>query len=231
MKYLLQILFLFFFGFCQSQIKINEGLKRELDDILQSDQILREYSNSEITEIRKDEILKITGYSKEELSKNIWKLVNKQDSINLIRVENIISKYGYPGKSLVGEPTNKAVWYVIQHSEKIPKYFSLIQKAWKQKQIPFTLVAMMQDRMLMYKGEEQIYGTQGAGRHILNKDNEEVFFNFIWPIKNTKKVNKLREKAGFENTVEENAKNMGMEYTIFTLEDYKKLKIIEFKKH
>lgn len=229
MKFLLQIIFLLFFGLCQSQIKINEDLKKELDNILKSDQILREYSDSEITEDRRFEILKMTGYSKEELSKNLWKFINKQDSINLVKVENIILKHGYPGKLLVGEPTNKAVWYVIQHSKKISKYFPLIQKAGREKQIPTTLVAMMEDRMLMYEGNEQIYGTQGAGRNVLNQDNKEEFFNFIWPIKNPKKVNKLRRKVGFTNTVEENAKNLGLEYKVFTLKDYKNLKIVELK--
>ena len=226
MKYLFQLLFLFVFGFCQSQTRINEDLKKVLDEILISDQILREYSDSEITEIRKAEILKITGFSKEELKQNLWKKINIQDSINLKKVEIIISKYGYPGISLVGEPTSKAAWYVIQHSKKISIYFPIIKRAGKDNQIPFTLVAMMEDRMLMYESREQIYGTQGAGRRILNKDNKEEFFNFIWPIKNPKKVNKLRIKAGFKNTVEENAKNLGIEYEIFTIKDYKKLNLI-----
>lgn len=226
-KYSLSIIALFIFGIIQAQNSINQDLKKELDVILKSDQILREYSDFMTTEIRKEEILKETGYSKEELSNNkIWIIINKQDSINLIKIEEIISKFGYPGKTLVGEPTNEAVWYVIQHSDKIPKYFPLIQKAGENKEITFTKVAMMQDRLLRYEGKEQLYGTQGAGQYILNKvTGKEEFFYFIWPIKNHKEVNKLRKKAGFTDTVEENAKKMEIEYKPYTLDEINKLLI------
>jgi hypothetical protein len=223
-KYYLNIIALFIFGFGQAQTKIDQDLKNELDVILTSDQILREYCDSETSENRKIEISKQTGYSKEELAKNIWSIINRQDSINLVKVEKIILKYGYPGKSLVGEPTNEAAWYVIQHSRKIAEYFLLIQKAGEDNEIPFTRVAMMQDRLLRYEGKEQIYGTQGAGEYILNKESgKQEFFYFIWPIKNPEKVNELRRKAGFTNTVEENSKRLAIEYKIFTLEEVKKM--------
>ena len=35
---------------------------------------------------------------------------------NIKRVQEIIAKYGYPGKALVGTPENRAAWIVIQHS-------------------------------------------------------------------------------------------------------------------
>ena len=38
-----------------------------------------------------------------------------------LKIDKIISKYGYPGKSLVGEPEN--FFYVIQHSNKIKIIF------------------------------------------------------------------------------------------------------------
>jgi len=214
-----------------SQNSINLELKNELDEIYKSDQILREYSNSSISESRKAEILKSINYTKEELEKNLWAIVNKNDSINLVKVEEIIEKFGYPGKTLVGEPTNKAAWYVIQHSKKIPIYFEIIKQSGEKNEIPMTLVATMEDRMLMYEGKEQIYGTQGAGRLILNEKGEELFFNFIWPIKDIKKVNDLRKKVGFKDSVEENAKALDIEYSIFTMEDYKKLKLAAFKPH
>ena len=38
------------------------------------------------------------------------------------------------------------------------------------------------------------------------------------------RVNKLRKKRGFTETVEENAKRLGIDYKVLTLEDVKKLK-------
>lgn len=223
-KYLHTIILLLVFSFSQAQTKINQNLKMELDSILKSDQILREYIDSETTENRKLEILKETGYSKVELLQNTWGIINKQDSINLVKVEIIIAEYGYPGKTLVGEPTNEAAWNVIQHTGKIAQYFPLIEKAGADNEIDFTKVAMMQDRLLCSQGKEQIYGTQGAGKRIVNKETgKEEYFRYILPIKNPELVNELRKKAGFTSTVEENAKRMEIEYKVYTLDEINNL--------
>ncbi|MBA4319236.1 MAG: hypothetical protein C0412_12615 [Flavobacterium sp.] len=217
-KYLHTIILLLVFSFSQAQTKINQNLKMELDSILKSDQILREYIDSETTKNRKTEILKETGYSKDGFLNNIWGIINKQDSINLVKIEKIIGKYGYPGKTLVGVPTNEAAWFVIQHSSKIKKYFPLIEKAGLDNEIDFTKVAMMQDRLLTSQGEEQIYGTQGAGKNVINKETgKEEYFRYILPIKDPKMVNERRKNAGFTSTVEENAKRMEIEYKVYTL--------------
>jgi hypothetical protein len=225
MRKLFLVLSIFIFGISFSQTGINLELKKELDAILKSDQIFREFSDSNTTAVRKAEILKETGYSKLELNRDLWQIVDKTDAKNIKRIEEIIAKFGYPGKKLVGEPTNLACWYVIQHSKEISKYFPLIQKAGAEGEISKTSVAMMQDRLLMYDEKEQIYGTQGAGRLIINSEGKEEFFNFIWPIQSPEKVNELRKKIGFTTTVEENAKNLGMEYKVFTILDYKSLKL------
>lgn len=223
-KYTPTIFLLLVFAFCHAQTKIDQNLKMELDLILKSDQILREYIDSETTENRKLEILKETGYSKEELLQNTWGIINKQDSINLIKVERIIAEYGYPGKTLVGEPTNEAVWNVIQHTGKIAQYFPLIQKAGADNEIDFTKVAMMQDRLLTSQGKEQIYGTQGAGKRIVNKETgKEEYIRYILPIKNPEMVNEVRKKAGFTSTVEENAKRLEIEYKVYTLDEINNL--------
>ena len=225
------IFFILFSMAFHSQTGIDTQLKSELDEIYKFDQFLREYSNSSLSESRKNEISAFVGYSRNELNANLWKIINKQDSINLNKVERIIEKYGYPGKTLVGEPTNKATWYVIQHSKKINHYFPLIKKAGKKREIPMTLVAKMEDRMLMYEGKEQVYGTQGAGRMIYDENGNEKFFQFIWPIQDSKSVNKRRKDVGFTSTIEESARELDIPYVNFSMEDYKKLKLVEMIKH
>lgn len=223
-NYLHLIILLFVFGFSFAQTKINQSLKKELDAIYKSDQILREYIDSGTSESRKAEILKETGFSQNDFLMNTWGIIRKQDSINLIKVEKIIAEHGYPGKKLVGEPTNEAVWYVIQHSNKIERYFPLIKEATDRKEIPFTLYAMMLDRLLTSQGKEQIYGTQGGGRMIVNKQTgKEEFFKYILPIENPNSVNERRKSAGFTTTVEENAKRMEIDYKVYTLEEIKNL--------
>ncbi len=226
-KIFLLLLGLSVFSLNGQKQKINNDLKKELDEIMRLDQGYRMLFDTETTPEKKEEILKELHIDKEELNKKSWQLVAAQDSINLRKVENIISKYGYPGKSLVGEPTNQAVWYVIQHSKKISKYLPLIKEAGKKKEIPFTWVAMMEDRALMYENKEQIYGTQGAGEMTLDKNHKETFVNFIWPIKDPENVNKRRKEAGFDSTVEENARRMfgkDFKYELYTLQQVLELR-------
>ena len=224
-KQLLLIGFIFLSCVGYSQNGINKDLKIELDSIMKSDQILREFVDSGTSEDRKKEILKEVGRENDlSFRKNIWSAINKQDSINLIKIEKIIAVYGYPGKSLIGEPTNESAWFVIQHTSKIANYLPMIEEAAKKGEIPFTKYAMMQDRYLTQQGKEQIYGTQGQGKQITNKETgKKEFFNYISPIQNPEKVNELRKKAGFTSTVEENAKRLGIEYKVYTLDEIAKI--------
>lgn len=204
-----------------AQQKVNEVLKKELDEIMKVDQGYRMLFDSEITPEKKDKLLKDLNIDKEEFEKKNWQLVAEHDSLNMQKIKNIISQYGYPGKTLVGEPTNQAAWYVIQHSTKIGKYLPLIKEAGKKKEIPFTWVAMMEDRYLMNENKEQIYGTQGKGEMTKDKDGKQVFINFVWPVKDLKNVNKRRKEAGFDSTIEEDAERMfgkDFKYEPYTLQ-------------
>lgn len=209
----------------KSQELINADLKKELDDILFKDQIYREFIDNNTTESRKNEIAKLTNYSREYLDQNIWMLINKTDTENLLKIEKIINENGYPGKSMVGEPTNMAVFYVVQHSPKIDQYYPLIEKAGKEGELPFKYAAMMLDRKLTNEGRPQIYGTQLIERMITNqKTGEKESFTYVLPIEDAKNVNKRRKEAGFETTVEENAKQFGIEYREYTYEELDKIK-------
>ncbi len=210
---------------------INEELKKELDQIMWLDQSSRELFQSQIKPERKKQLLKELKIT-EEQSKD-WKFVDDLDNKNLAAINRIINQYGYPGKSLVGEPTNKAAWYVIQHAGKdmISRYISLIKKAVDNSELAFTYYATMLDRHLMNEKKPQIYGTQGYGGYWFNENTEkEEWIEFIWPLKNQKKVNQWRIKAGFSETFEENAKNLYREkYMVLTLPQA--LKVANYKKH
>ncbi len=214
-----------FTSICHSQPRINEALKKELDQILLTDQIYREYLDNSLSDERRIEIASLTNYTSEFLRENIFNILQKNDSLNFIRIEEIITEYGYPGKSLVGIPTNKAAFYVIQHTpKKIAEYYSIIEEAGKNGELPLTLAAMMLDRKLAQDGKEQIYGTQVHGRTIVNKESgEKELFNYVVSIQDEKNVNQRRKEAGFTTTVEENVKKLGLEYKLYT---YDKLETI-----
>jgi hypothetical protein len=203
------------------QAKINQSLKKELDSILTEDQHLREIISSGLLQTRADSLAMAFKIEKDQLISYIIRQTQITDSLNIIRVEQIIKQYGYPGLSLVGPGTNEAAYFVIQHSAKIDTYLPLIKNAAESKQIKFALYAMMLDRSLMYKGKEQVYGTQGKGVRVFNKEKGMTEFKMvIWPIKDVAGVNKRRKKAGFTSTVEEYAKdNLGIDYKILSLAD------------
>jgi hypothetical protein len=224
-KLTIGIFILFFSLSAWGQTKINLTLKKELDSILFEDQNLRDLISSELLQTKSDSLAKVFNINKTELIPYIIKQIPISDSLNLVRVEQIIKQFGYPGLSLVGPETNEAVYYVIQHSKKIDKYLPLIKKAADKKELQFTLYAQMLDRSLMYNGKEQIYGTQGKFIEVLNfETGKKERKGIIWPIKDPKNVNNKRKAAGFKTTVEENTKEMmGIKYEVLTLEDIKKM--------
>ncbi|GAB4027682.1 DUF6624 domain-containing protein [Spirosoma koreense] len=196
----------------------NKKLKQELDSMYVLDQRNREWltklgNNQPLT----DSLTTVYKTSRTQLSGVLWAEQSKIDSSNLRRAEVILKQYGYPGKSLVGVPTNETVFYIIQHSNKIPVYLSAIKKAADQGELPFSQYAMMLDRSLMYEGKPQLYGTQVSCRQLQTTRQARCF---VWPIANAKAVNERREQAGFELTVEENANRLNAAYEpALTLED------------
>lgn len=216
---------------CFAQSKINIKLKAQLDTILQRDQGIREFYDTETTDKRKDELAVILGYPKDTLMKyNMLFFTAKIDPANIAKVEPIIAQYGYPGKSLVGEPTNEAVFYVIQHSGKIPKYFPLIEEAAKKGELPFTDYALMLDRKLCNEGKKQIYGSQILTERITNPETgKKEMFSYVRPIKDAANVNKRRKEAGFKLTVEENAKRLDCVYKPYTYQQIEQIKKGELK--
>src|ERR1041385_6339397 len=115
------------------------------------------------------------------------------DSTNLIPVGALIKKYGWPGKSFVGEKGNQAVFLVIQHADikTQEKYLPLLDKSGAKGEASQADRALLQDRVLMRQGKKQIYGSQVV------PDTTTGGWMF-YPIEDEKNVNERRKKAGLE---------------------------------
>lgn len=195
-----------------AQTKPNLRLKHELDSLYEVDQRYRDMLFSLRLNRNPDSLAAALGVSKEELNSAIMGRMIRSDATNLPRVQAILKQYGYPGKSLVGAPTNEAAWHVIQHTPAlIPQYLPMMKTAAETGELPFRLYATMLDRQLMFENKEQVYGTQAR-----NDNNNKLF---IWPIQNPAQVNQRRKQAGFTTTVEQNAARLGASYKVLTLED------------
>lgn len=173
-----------------------------------------------------DSILELDQKYRARMHSGDWQDWGKQmaiDSSNIRFIDSLMAEQGYPGKSLVGEPANKAAWYVIQHSNRIDQFLPQIQAAAEAGELPYRLYAMMLDRSLMQQDKPQLYGTQGMSYFMGTPD--EV--NLIWPVEDAANVDARRLEAGFEQTLEAYGKDLfgpEFEYRAYSLEE-----ALEFK--
>lgn len=153
MKIILFICFYLFVHISLNAQQIDQKLQNELRVIYENDQYVRQYADS---------ISKAYDYKTPD---SLYQLVHekwvKTDSVNLVKVEAIISEHGYPGKNLVGNQS-EVVFFILQHADLAvqKKYFSHIKKAVARGDIKKESFAKMIDRIRVREGKKQLYGTQ-----------------------------------------------------------------------
>jgi hypothetical protein len=216
MRHFILLLFVCFFSLTSSaQSKLNLHLKKQLDSIIVLDQKYRDTLSLLMDPKTREPVAKSLSMTVSKAYNYYGAKQNIADSLNVAFIDGVFKKYGYPGKTLVDTPTNEAAWYVIQHSHKIDQYMPLIRSAAEHGELPFRLYAMMLDRQLMNQGKEQVYGTQVSCRKFKNIKDECI----VWPIKDPANVNKRRKKAGFPQTVEQNAQRLDVVYKVYRIEE------------
>lgn len=178
-----------------AQLGINSALKGQLLTIYNTDQQPRS---------RVDSVMRIYGQSSPQWQQ-LWKGIHQADSINLRKIEQLIQQYGYPGKSLVGAKLSNTAWLVIQHSPLAiqEKYLHILQRAADQGEMSKTNMALLIDRIRVYKGQKQLYGTQVN----IDATGQKSFD----AIEDEKNVNKRRAEVGL-GSLEEYAKQFGFDY-------------------
>lgn len=117
---------------------------------------------------------------------------------NAARLTTIIEQHGWPGESLVGENGARAAWLIAQHAIGNPPFMrqclSLLKQAASENEVPQWHAAMLEDRIRMYEGRPQVYGTQ------FQPDTNGDFTPYT--IENPESVNDRRRAVGL-NTLEE----------------------------
>lgn len=160
---------------------INLELMEELAAISITDQLQRKEMRSTTDKY---------GWDSPQMD-SLWKLQNTSDSLNQIRITEIIDEFGYPGKSLVGPSQGSTAFMVIQHAnqEMQEKYLPLLKTKADEGELKWSSVALMIDRVLLGKGEKQIYGSQIA----TDKETGEYYFG---EIENPHKIDSIRATVG-----------------------------------
>lgn len=103
------------------------------------------------------------------------------DAYNVQVVDWIIEKCGMPTPDTAGPNGLDTMWLVIQHAtlEKRLEYFPLFLQASKAGHLERQNIALMQDRILMDQGKEQLYGSQV----LLQSDGSYVLYDLREPQK------------------------------------------------
>lgn len=138
--------------------------------------------------------------------------INDLDSKHTARMEEVITKIGWPKISDVGEDGSNAAWVLIQHADKRPdlqnKCLDLLKEAINTQEAKSSNYAYLYDRVQVAYNEKQIYGTQ-IQTNVLTGKREFV------PIKNEHEVNEKRKDMGLSDIISF-AKRMGISYQILS---------------
>ena len=83
---------------------------------------------------------------------------------NATRLREILDEVGWPGSELVGDEGARAAWLITQHAIGEPSFqrycLELLQEAASRGGVPRWQPAMLEDRIRMFEGKKQLYGTQ-----------------------------------------------------------------------
>lgn len=83
---------------------------------------------------------------------------------NAARLSQIIAEHGWPGSSLVGRDGAEAAWLIVQHAIGKPAFMRsclvLLQRAAASGEAEARHAAMLEDRIRVFEGRPQRYGTQ-----------------------------------------------------------------------
>lgn len=91
-----------------------------------------------------------------------WVKQKQYDSTNLIEIERIFDQYGWPTDDIFGKNASFNCFFVIQHSniQQQEKYLPVIDSLAKLNKVDAWDFFMLKDRVLVSKGEKQLFGTQ-----------------------------------------------------------------------
>jgi hypothetical protein len=83
---------------------------------------------------------------------------------NTSRLREIIAEHGWPDTELAGDDGTLAAWFIAQHAIGEPEFqrhaLALVQEKVKQSKVPAAQEAFLSDRIALYEGRPQRYGTQ-----------------------------------------------------------------------
>lgn len=122
-----------------------------------------------------------------------FSLLRKMDEESTTFMVRVVEEFGLPTIPLVGKKASLFAWLLVQQSANLDfqkKYLALLKKAGKVDILPEHAV-YLEDRILVYEGKPQVYGTQV----FKNKTTENWE---PYPLASKDDVDNLRETVGLD---------------------------------
>jgi hypothetical protein len=103
-----------------------------------------------------------SGLAAAEWAAEFESVVAPVDRDNTARLREIVARDGWPGQELAGEAAAHAAWLLVQHAppDLQEECLPLLQDAVARGDASPVDLAYLMDRVLMNRGEAQVYGTQ-----------------------------------------------------------------------
>jgi hypothetical protein len=148
------------------------------------------YEDQEIRRQMMNAMSKYGMFSNEAMSINSKMIV--VDSLTLNTLKSLIENYGIPPLNEIGLRGSHSFFTMLQHADEsyMINLYSMVKKSFKKNNVIPVDFYYFQDRVFMYLGKQQIFGSQWEAR----KDKKDTYK--LYTIKNLKKANRLRAKYG-----------------------------------
>jgi len=146
---------------------------------------------------------------------------------NASRLRQMIAVFGWPGFTLVGDKGAQAAWRVALHAISEPAFMrqcrDLMDLASHNGDVPRWQFAIIDDRIRVYEGKPQRYGTQLRG----GPDGLEPY-----PLEDDSRVNSMRVHAGLPPLAQTLAKARAAQPRLSAAEQARRdAAELEFRRH
>jgi hypothetical protein len=167
----------------KAEVNLDKVLVAKLDTIYDDDQIFR---------LQIKEIETKFGQGSKEMKEH-WRVGIQKDSVNLIKVKNILDTRGWLGADVIGEQGNTTLFLVIQHSDLKTQefYLPMMREAVKKGNAKPSSLALLEDRIALRNGRMQTYGSQ------INRDSKTQAY-YVAPLEDPDNVDKRRAEVGLQ---------------------------------
>jgi hypothetical protein len=159
------------------------NVRAELLKIMQSQERARDISDS---------VVSLQGWNTPEARK-ASRTEHLLDSIAMARLDAYVQKYGWPGRSIVGEEATLGAFLVVQHASTgvQERYLPILREETDRNEFAPAWLAMLEDRVAMRQQRPQTYGTQ-----LWNDPSTGELV--LYPILDTTNIDQRRAEVGLQ---------------------------------